>query len=489
MTPDAVDYLAIARNRVEGRGWTMPIKWHWFYEAPVEHSAFGERSLGWPMVARWAVLFNPTHPGIPAQVLNVILIGLAAVAWGAVAMQAAGSIIAGGLCAAFILTSATIFTVTVTPLSEPLALLLMGLLALVLSPRRSAKITPPLNGVLAGFLTVALYLTRPSGPIIVLAVLIAIPLSGAAGRWKTLTLWALITVPLLALWHFAVWRAWGDPFHSLSSVHMVCMNITNGMVAGWGREWPTAGAFFAEHWREIALKWGEHLQLHSEALIAPGAFGLLSPLLALVVIQLFGKWREWSILWLLAIGHWVVAVGVWATTEPARLTLPTFVCLLPLVLAAGAWLIWSGGENRKSFIAAAVVLCTAALLVNGASLYLQAKMMSDPRMGAHPAVEQPVQTPVDYSADATVCTDSPFRLAYRSDLACVVFPFDFRERENLAAEWERFIEQYHVTAFALSNPALSQLLAPMIDQGKMTVLNWPDPEFIWIVVNSDGYGQ
>ncbi|MBN1478256.1 hypothetical protein JXA47_15985, partial [Candidatus Sumerlaeota bacterium] len=334
MTPDAVDYLTIARQRALGRGWTMPIKWCWADDSPAVHSALGERPLAWPALARYAVLIDPENPGPPAQVLNTFLIGLAAIVWGFAAAQIAGSAIAGWLTAAMLLTSATTLFVTTAALTEPLYLLELGLMVLLIGSKSQEKISPAMQGALLGLLTAALYLTRPTGPIVVLAFLLHFILSQGKGWRKRFALWALVAVPLLALWHFAVWRAWGDPFHNLTSVHLHVLNITEVMIRGWGLELPSVGALFAAHGDEILAKWGEHLLLHTEALIEPGALGLLAPLLALVAVQAMSRWRPWALLWLLALGHWLGAVLTWATTEPARLTLPTFICLLPLCLAA-----------------------------------------------------------------------------------------------------------------------------------------------------------
>ncbi len=50
LSPDATDYINIARNLARGRGLVHSIKWHFFTADPATHSAIGERPLLYPLL-------------------------------------------------------------------------------------------------------------------------------------------------------------------------------------------------------------------------------------------------------------------------------------------------------------------------------------------------------------------------------------------------------------------------------------------------------
>jgi hypothetical protein len=448
------------------------------------HSALGERPIAWPALLRYAYLLRPDHPGIAAQTINVVLMGLAAAVWGVVAWQVAGAALAGWLMATLLLVNGTTLLVSATALTEPLYALELGLLVLALCCHERAGVKARLALPLAGALTALIYLTRPTGPLVAVAViahlLFAPTGSGMRARGRALGLWAAAAIPLLALWHFAVWRAWGSPFHSLTTVHLKCMNITEGMFAGWGREWPSASAFFASHWREIGAKVFDHVLDHTEVLLTPSGFGLLAPLAVVALVQAPREWRPWAVLWLLAAGHWAGAVVTWATTEPARLTWPAVVCLLPLMLGAGARIL-AESRSRDVFGCAATAVCATTLILASFDMGRTSRNMS---AAGWPAEAPPVALPMDYNPDSVVCTDSPFELAYQSDLAIVIMPFDVADAARVDPDaWLPFIKDLKVGAFALRQPTSLEPLQGLIDQGTLRLLGTAgQPEFILVEV-------
>lgn len=58
-TPDAVEYLNVARNMVEGKGLVRSIKWHFFDNHPVVSSAFTNRPIGTSVVLAGLLTVNP----------------------------------------------------------------------------------------------------------------------------------------------------------------------------------------------------------------------------------------------------------------------------------------------------------------------------------------------------------------------------------------------------------------------------------------------
>lgn len=484
LTPDAADYLTIARSAALGRGWTMPVKWHWFDGEPAPRPAWGQRSVGWPAVARWAFVVAPDAAPVGAQVINTFLMGLAAALWGAVAAQTAGVALAGFVMAALVLVSANTLVVATTALSEPLYLCLLALLALVLGPHRGRAVSPLAAGALAGVVTAGLLLTRPSGPAVVVAVILHLVLIAGRGHARrllpTALAWGAITAAAVVLIAAVTRRAWGGEPHSLMRAHLTVMDITQGMFGGWGIASPSPAAFLSEHRVEVMQKIGGHLLAYTEALLDTNAVGLLSPLLALVAVGALTRWRAWSILWLLALGHWTAAVLTWATTDTLRLALPVTVCLLPLCLGAGADLVRGAGDQRRAWATAAAGLIAVQLTLGAAGLALKARQLSQ---SAFPASEDPLPLPLVYDSSRVVCTDSPFRLALRSDLACVVFPFDLPARAAASpALWAHFIADQRVAAFALTSESLLEPLRPLLESGQLALLSIPDPEFLWLAV-------
>lgn len=245
LSPDAADYINIARNIARGRGAVHSIKWHFFTRDPAVHSALGERPLLYPLML--APLCRGDFPARACQ-------------WATVGMSAAAMLLAGAwarriglswratLIAAGLLGFNPGFVAcSIYPWSESLYLVwVFGLLLAVGRESQSSR-----SVYSAAVLTALAVLTRPSAPAIVLGLSAWWAWNRAFG--PLVRYWGVLVLLLLPWWG-AMAAVRGDPFYSMQRFHLVVGDISEGMAAGYGVEFPGPLPYLAGHFGEVAGK-------------------------------------------------------------------------------------------------------------------------------------------------------------------------------------------------------------------------------------------
>ncbi len=79
-SPDAAEYLLIARSLARGEGFTLPIRVRFAEPGPVVHSAHGERAPLFPALLALPVALTSAEPGWPDPRLQLVNVALAALA-------------------------------------------------------------------------------------------------------------------------------------------------------------------------------------------------------------------------------------------------------------------------------------------------------------------------------------------------------------------------------------------------------------------------
>lgn len=478
-SPDSVDYLNIARNLAEGRGFTHSIKWHFFTDFPVWNSAYGERPPLFPLAA---ALIWKLGGRLTAICLFNLLCSLGSlVALFFLARTILSHLHAAGLAVLLVALNPSVARAAVYPWTEALFLLLqtaaLGLAVLGLQEeekKTDGKLAGLWEGV--GLLTALAYLARPSAVALAGALLVILVVRR---QWKGLRrfLWPLALI--LVVWFGLVWQAKGSPFYSVQSHHFRVQTITDGMRGGWSRDIPSAGEFIRNHpvHRYIANNLWEYgrefFGRHWMGFVALGLFGLVRP-----------PRRGWALLGLCGLFHFLLIGLTWSTHEGDRLLQPTFYCWTVLAVGGGLrfWQTAREGQGlrKKSAWAAVLALLLAGLMQlgwYGEALWKNHQSLS--RCPAYPLPNPELQERLRIlPVQAVLVTDEPFLANWFLDRPTIYLP-----RGLKASNFPYFLEEYEPALVVLLNPRDEGLRSQMAELLKAGLLQpFPFREgfgFLW----------
>ena len=376
LSPDAVDYVNIARNLAEGRGFIHSIKWHFFTDDPVIHSAAGERPPLYPVLV--SVIWRLGGRIATIDAINVLLGVAAVVVLFLLYENVLGWIWPAFAAAALVALNRNVAKACVYPWSEPLFsllhagafLLLFKALASRPAPESVASADSPPRGLrmqlnrsdvlalIAGVIAALTYLARPTGIVLSIA---AVVVMIVVRRWRTLALFLLPNIAIIGVWLTIVWILKGDPFFSVQAHHFRVVNISEGMGIGWGARIQSSDEFYRTHpilpmvimnaWEYTTEFLGRPFLGMPIQTWTGRKFPYLGVMFFFVAVGIvfLGRWTihrlksRGAMLGLAALGHFLLVSLVWATHEGDRFLQPVFVLFIPLwvgaVFDAARWVI------------------------------------------------------------------------------------------------------------------------------------------------------
>ena len=460
LSPDAADYMNIARNIARGRGPIHSIKWHFFTAHPAIHSAIGERPLLYPLLL--VPFCRGDYPARACQYVTLLMtvaaLGLAA-AWARHLGFTWRPVAIGTVLLAF---NPGLAMNSVYPLTEPLYLVwLFGLLLIVGRDNDS-----PRAARVAGLLTALAYLTRPSAA----AIAIGLSLWYVYRRaFPALANYLLTLALLLIPWWAIVWAVRGNPFYSVQGFHLLVSDIRDGMAAGYGVVFPRPLEFLSAHAPTVLSKAGAHTIAYVEQLFGPIYLSLLSVFVFLRLARRRSENRTAATssdgpCYAIALCHFALLAMTWATFDYIRFMAPCFA--LFVVPAVAEMDDWVGRLAARRLRVAAWLLVLGAIgfiyFDEWAQLYRQ--VIDGRRQDLSMQVAR-IEFDRIVAANATVVSSDPFSCNYYFDRPTIILPDapDSAQRMQLL---ERFLDEYRPDYLVLKRIE-AKTLSPLIERGRL----------------------
>ncbi len=424
---DGAEYLAIARHLRTTGEFATDLKYGFWTDDPVHHSAWGARPPLYPAIAALCSSALPTLDATAAVRLgNALLSGLAAFL-ALLYLQRFYSERTAYLATAFVFLLPHTVYWTAQPMTEAAALVLT-LGALLLWPSR-----PAFSGVLIGLL----YLTRPTGAFVLAALLLDAVIAKDVKRSAGLL--AGFAVPALP-YHAWLGRLYGDPFHSSLGYTFAVANYYEVTYHGFEATRLSAMDFIRTRGGElpglILNQFGAHLP------------ALTLPLLGLWPFAL--RWRsgEWAggrrAAWLLVVITIVGHTGVWSAWGSSRYFLFCLLLLTPALLAKAEELWKNSSGEKRLWRAAAIVLPAVSALGLCVELGRTYARELSPNHGLPYLAD--VRRAVDETASLRlIATDRPSLLNLLREKPAVMLPYT-EDGEKM----RRFLAAYQPEALLLT---------------------------------------
>ena len=491
---------------VQSHGFVQSIKWNFFTDDPVVHSAVGERPPLYPVLLSF--ILRQGGGLLTIDLLNVLLGAAGVASLFLLYRKILNNDWLAFLGAGLVAINPSMAKSCVYPWTEPLFILLQTLtfLFVLLGLQRFDQLKAGIANsdekkaashrekiqkrgeyylLAAGFVAALAYLTRPNALALMAAIFLLMVLRR---HWRALFLFLFPCVIILAIWFAVVWKVKGDPFYSVQNQHFRVENITDGMRKGWGKVIPTAAEFRKTHpvVKLIAVNTWEYVKdLYF-------LFLWLLPL-GLLALPAMIKRRGVGLLGLAGLLHFVMISLVWSTHEPDRLLEPVFVCLLPLCLGApfAAWE-WFMARRQVAPRTRLISWVTTVVIVVGlAGAWSIQNWIDIPRWrdylgGLSPIPEldrdQRVWNNKVLPENCIIATDEPFICNWRMNRPTIYLP-DGINADNA----ESFLRQYSVQLIAVINPR-DPMSRAAIDAMQQRGFLQPvsrgfDPIFQWFHVN------
>ncbi|MBM3333205.1 hypothetical protein FJY63_00945 [Candidatus Sumerlaeota bacterium] len=474
LSPDATDYISIARNIRRGLGPVLGIKWHFFTADPVIHSAIGERPLLYPLLL--APFCDGDNPARACQYATVAM-AAAALALGAVWARSAGlSWQAAAVSAVLLAFNPGLLMCSVYPWTESLYLVWLFALLTVISRVRA----PSRSAFLAALLTAVAALTRPSGPAIIPAVLVWCL---SQRNYRALIVYVAALIVFFAPWWATVWIVRGNPFYSMQAFHLRVEDIRDGMAAGYGASFPSAIEFIHSHAAILLWKIAQQIVAYLSQLCGPTYLLLLSAF-AFIALSDPSDWSDLSDLsdrhqrngiqqrqraaiglaFVLALFHFALPSLVWATFDPTRFMLPCFAMLAIPAIGKADCLITRLATRRARLAAWLAILAVTAFFYadQWRQLYsrLQAGWQRDRAMQVARIEFDAIVRP-----DAVIAASDPFSLNYYFDRPTVILPEPADSSQRLPI-LERFLDEYRPD-YLLAGRERVSAVAPLVSSGRL----------------------
>ena len=514
LSPDAVEYIDIARNIAHGKGAVSSIKWHFFTNEPVVHSAWGERPVLLSYLMASLDLARPSRasgsndgePPVAAtdslillQAFNSLLGALgAALLYLWVRSAGSGEKIALWSAALYAINPASIMcSAYVWTESLFIVLLLLTWMTLTTSEKdeeSGQRTAPPscetansqseignpqsaigywLSAILPALFTALAFYARPTGILLIPAIGVWMALRR---QWRRLAVFVVVAAVAIIPYYVLAARGHGSPFYSLQEQHLRVGHIEHAMAAGYGRQFPSAIQFISSYPRAVCQAIASHLFQYTQDLFSFSYFSVLGFFLVAALVR-FGRNSPYAPALLFAILHFFAVGVIWAApVDSNRFLLIPFVCLLPSALEGLRSWRQSGGEiggaGRRA-LATATALALVVLFYGVLNGRLYDGVRRNDRM--RPATEEFIRfTTQSLPANAVLAASDAFVANFYYRRPTIVLP-DPPESGRLRA----FISEYKPD-FILGPPNLSQSLAPLVEQKLVTHLPAPpESPFLW----------
>ncbi len=420
-SPDAAEYLDVARHLAHGDGLTLSIKSHLADQKPVVRSTIGNRSPVYPvLVAAGLRLFPSADDLLVARAVSLILSALGCVLCLLLFVGVWGWRI-GVLSAVLVAVNPWLIVYGVSPLSDQLAFT-VSVAALGLYARNAREGVRPVWSLSDGAMAGLGYLVRPTG-VVLLAVLAAGYVVGR--RWRGL-FWLvvgalLITAPYL----HANWRLNGSPLYSVYSYNYAVGDSREATWLGLDREPVTPSEYIRSHAAVVAkLIW--HRTQENLGVMA-SQLGLLLPLVLLLPA---GWWRrERGAITGYAAANLAFYSLSWAAAGAYRYLLASYLLPLPLLLEAAARPRWRVlARAGPVLLGLACVVAVASFGRQDADRYRRHVRAAQARPAVAPLRAEAAQWLKQETApEAVVASNNPWMMNYLTHRPAVICPEFSRE--------------------------------------------------------------
>lgn len=450
LSPDAADYIDIARSLADGNGLTQSIKWHFLTDAPTPRPAWGERPI--LLSVLMAPIVAVSHSLILLQAFNAALSALGVALLFLWARRAGTSDRAAVVAALLLAINPASIMCGVYVWTEPLFIALLLGVFIAITKQDNDTPLPVWRGALVGGLAALAFYARPTGILLLpVAIVWAIPRE----RRKAGVVFLFVMFALTAPHYAMVAKTHGTPFYSIQGQHLRVGTIEDAMGRGYGRVFPSAGEFIGENAGAVCRAIGQHLVAYTGELVGLSFFSVLTFFLiaALFATRLRGAFMPA----LLFAGIHFFAVGaIWgAPVDGNRFLLVPFVCALPAMLMAMEQ--WMSDSRRRLAVVFALALVVAMYGVLGARLYSGVKANSRKR----PATVEFAAFVEGIPADAVLASPDPFMANFLYHHPTVVLPDPVD-----AARLSTFLADQRPD-FIVGPPSLRDALAPFESNGSL----------------------
>jgi len=420
-SPDAAEYLDVARHIVRGDGLVLSIKSHLADDKPVVRSTIGNRSPIYPaLVAAGMRLFPSANDLTVARWVNLLLSTLGCVLCLLLFVRVFGWVV-GVLGGALVAVNPWLIVYGVGPLADPLSFT-VSVAALVLYAWNAREGAPPLWSLADGALVGLGYLARPTG-MVLLAVLAIGYMFGR--RWRSL-LWLMVGAAVVASpYLYANWRINGSPLYNAYSYNYAVAESREATWFGLDREPVGPLEFIQRNPRLVGkLMWARTREDMAVVVSQLGFLLLLIPLLPV------GWWRrERGVIAGYAVANLACYCLSWAAVGAWRYLLASYLLPIPSLLEAAARPRWR--LLRK----AGPVLLAGACMLALYSAYLQDKDRYQRHVraaAARPAVASLREKAAQWllretSRDEVVASNNPWMVNYLTQRPAVICPEFSRE--------------------------------------------------------------
>jgi hypothetical protein len=463
LSPDAADYINIARNVAHGRGLTHSIKWHFFSAEPVIHSAIGERPLLYPLLL--APFCRDDYPARACQWVTMLTMVAALVLAAAWTRRMGLNWQAATIAVALLAFNPALAMCSIYPWTEPLYLAwLLGVMLVV--GRDSDSPRAAHAACAAAFLTVLAYLTRASAP----AIVAGLSLWYLYRRsYRALAAYLATLILLLIPWWTVVWVARGNPFYSIQSFHFIVNDIRDGMATGYGVVFPRPIGFLVGNAGIVLKKVAAHTLSYIGELFGPTYLSLLSVFVFLRIVRprnadSIERAANGGPCHAIAFFHFLLPALTWATFDYVRFMAPCFVLLAVPAVAEMDELVGRLAARRARLAAWSLVLAAIAFFYADQWAQLYQQVMDGHDRDLSMKVMRIELDRIVPPKATLVCRD-PFSCNYYFDRPMIVLP-DAADSAQRLERLTRFLDEYHPD-YLLLTPDEVRSLSPLIAAGRL----------------------
>jgi 4-amino-4-deoxy-L-arabinose transferase-like glycosyltransferase len=263
-TPDAAEYINVARNLNAGKGLTQSIKWQFFEDSPVETSALRGRPIGTSVIISLVLkiyngFYSPQIFILLLSAINVLIFYFLAKIFLSNVFATAATL--------FVAFNPNILISSRSVLSEHVAIFFI-LLAFLTAYKLKEKIIKP---VVIGVMLALAYLTR-------VETLFLLPFFIYNFREnKKFVLLTFLSFFIITLPYFAAnYNINGNPFYTYNTHHFRVDHFADGMEKGFGKSFPSHFDYIKNNIPGIADKIFAKLVTNVMGIFDLAFFGLLT---------------------------------------------------------------------------------------------------------------------------------------------------------------------------------------------------------------------
>lgn len=446
---DGAEYLAIARQlRTTGR-YATDLKYQFYTDDPIPHSAWADRPPVYPAFAALCALALPFLDATTAARFGSVLAACLALVLAALYLRRLFDERVALLAAGYVFLLPHTLYWTAQPMTEGLSLALAIGALLVWQARRDREGSKPGPGtaLAAGILAGLGYLTRPTGLLlfVVLALDLIRPRRPRREKGRPYLMGALCLAGGFLLcaapYHALLWHEFGSPFYSAIGYTFSVRNYYEVTYHGFERVHDTTLGFLREHYPELP-----GLILNQAASHAPALFWPLAGLLPFALRMRRTDWssRRWVLAALAAatIAAHTLAWSAWGSSRYFFLAL--LFAVAALLWAAGRVSRYPPGDGSGGiwrFLGRALPAATALGLAAALAMFYARELRPDRGLPMLPVWREAAAR---VAGAGVIASDRPATLNVLTERPAVMLP-----RTTDRAQLQRFVELFRPDVMVL----------------------------------------